>query len=44
MQFLSDVICGADLLHVYDALDEGLAALLWIEIGLDISFSFSITT
>lgn len=25
---------AADLLHVYDAFDEGLAALLRIEIGL----------
>lgn len=35
MQILSDMYVGAaDLLHVYNAFDEGLAALFRIEIGL----------
>jgi len=35
---------AADLLHVYNAFDEGLAALLRIEIGLVRKFSFRLST
>lgn len=43
MQILSNVYVGAaDLLHVYNAFDEGLAALFRIEIGLGRKSSFSL--
>jgi len=45
MQILSNMYVGdADLLHVYNAFDEGLTAVFRIEIGLGRKLSLSLST